>query len=201
MTIPNYSHVPAQLYATGLYDLHSHDGQAAFVDACVATLNGIDSNFRHLKKRKDQTHLHRHGEDSVLYLLPNNQAKAIDFVGGANGPNPQPGWIVGDHLYTHADAHDPDDHGIGHVAAVPSMPGYEEMGGDAFGRAMIGVPLQADYLMAGQALNDGSVVWSWRTCHSLMSALVQANGQPTDPAAIVRKHRNEWRDILGLPPV
>lgn len=81
------------------------------------------------------------------------------------------------------------------------IPDYEAMGGDSFGRAMIGVPLAADYLMAGQPMNDGSVVWAWRTCHSLMTALVKANGQPIDAAGIVKKHRNEWRAILGLPPV
>lgn len=81
------------------------------------------------------------------------------------------------------------------------FPSYEDLGGDAFGRAMIGVPLQADYHAAGQQLNDGSTVWSWRTCYSLMAALVQSNGQPIDAASIVRGHRNEWRRILGLPPV
>lgn len=201
MTVPNYAHVPQKLYATGLYDLKSHDGQAAFTDAVVATLNGIDSNFRHLKKKAGQTNVHLHGEDSVLYLLPNNQAQAVDFIGGAGGANPQPGWIVGDFLYKHADAHDPDDHGLGGTTAPPhaTIPDYEALGGDAFGRAMIGVPLAADYLMAEQSMNDGSVVWAWRTCHSLMAAL--ASGQAVDPAGIVKKHRNEWRAILGLPPV
>lgn len=124
MSVPNYSHVPKKLYDTGLFDLHSHDGQAAFTDAVVATLNGIDPNFRHLKKKPGQTHIHLHGEDSVLYLLPGGIAKAVDFVGGANGPNPQPGWMVGEHLYTHADAHDPDDHGLGSAPAPPPAPQF-----------------------------------------------------------------------------
>lgn len=129
MSVPDYRHVPKRLYETGLFDLHSHDGQAAFVDACVATLNGIDPNFRHLKKRPGQTHIHQHGEDSVLYLLPDNVALAVDFTAGANGPNPQPGWGVGPHVYTHADAHDPDDHGIGESSQPPAIvlpPGREE---------------------------------------------------------------------------
>lgn len=201
MTVPDYRHVPQRLYQTGLYDLHSHDGQAAFTDACVATLNGIDSNFRHLKKKPSQTHVHRHGEDSVLYLLPNNRALAVDFIGGAGGANPQPGWLVGDFEYTHADAHDPDDHGIGAVAPVFRVPSYGELGDDAFFRAMVGVPLQADMLAAGQSLNDGSAVWFSRTVYRLMKALLESNGQPVDAAGEARIVRNEWRAILGLPPV
>lgn len=131
LTVPNYSHVPAKLYATGLYDLQTYDGQDAFTDAVVATLNGIDPNFRHLKKKPGQTHRHQHGEDSVLYLLPNNIALAVDFIGGAGGANPKPGWMVGEHQYTHADAHDPDDHGIAGAppppAPIVSLPGRAEM--------------------------------------------------------------------------
>ena len=200
-TVPNYRHVPEKLYATGLYDLTTHDGLDAFVDACVATLNGIDPNFKHLKKKASQTHRHRHGEDSVLYLLPNNRALAVDFTIGAGGPNPKPGWNVGDFVYTHADAHDPDDHGIGTAAppAVATLPDYEALGGDAFFRAMVGVPLEADYVRQGEALNEGSAVWFSRTVHSLMVALVTSGGRPVDVHGVVKRHRNEWRVILGLP--
>ena len=72
---------------------------------------------------------------------------------------------------------------------------------DAFYAAMVGVPLEADYTAAGQRLNAGSAVWFSRTIHSVMAALVKANGQPIDMQAIVKKHRNEWRAVLGLPPV
>ena len=122
MSVPDHRHVPKKLYDTGLFDLKSHDGHAAFTDAVIATLNGIDPNWRHLKKRPGQTHVHRHAEDAALYLLPDNQARAVDFVAGAGGPNPQPGWIVDSHPYTHADAHDPDDHGLGTVVPPPPPP-------------------------------------------------------------------------------
>lgn len=207
MSVPDYRHVPQKLYATGLYDLTTHDGQDAFTDAVVATLNGIDPNFKHLKKRADQTHRHRHGEDSVLYLLPNNRALAVDFIGGAGGSNPKPGWIVGEHVYTHADAHDPDDHGIGATAPAVRVPSYAELGDDAFFRAMVGVPLFADYLMADAAghpdarPNDGMSVWFSRAIYRLLAAFLTANGQPIDPAGEVRIVRNEWRALLGLPPV
>lgn len=123
MSVPDFSYVPKKLYATGLYDLKTHDGAEAFTDAVVATLNGLDENWRHLKKNPSQTHVHRHGEDSAVYLLPDNKAQAVDFIGGAGGPNPQPGWIVDPEArYTHADAHDPDDHGIGSTHTCPPVP-------------------------------------------------------------------------------
>ena len=80
-----------------------------------------------------------------------------------------------------------------------AFPSYEDLGGDAFFRAMIGVPLQADMLMAGQQLNDGSSVWFSRLTYRLMRAFLQANGQPVDAAGEVRIVRNEWRSLLGLP--
>jgi hypothetical protein len=146
MSVPDLRDVPLKLYATGFYNLRSHDGQAAFTDAVVTTLHGLNSNFRHLKKSASQTHVHRHGEDSVIYLLPDDKALAVDFIGGAGGPNPQPGWIVGTHLYTHEDAHDPSDHGIGahaQPAPTPVMPKGEAFAAlkalDAFYRAPEGL--------------------------------------------------------------
>lgn len=117
--VPDFRHVPEKLFATGLYDLTDHDGNAAFVDAVVATLNGRDPNFVHLRKSAGQTHVHRHGEDSVLYKFPDGTALAVDFTVGAGGANPRPGWNVGSFVYKHSDGHDPDDHGIGAVAPPP----------------------------------------------------------------------------------
>lgn len=125
MSVPNYANVPTMLYATGFYNLKTHEGHAAFVDAVVATLNGLDSNFRHLKKKPGQTDLHGHGEDSFVYLLPENKAQAGDFVQGAGGPDPKPRWgIDPEPYYTHKDAHDPDDHGIGEAPPPPPAPQF-----------------------------------------------------------------------------
>lgn len=84
---------------------------------------------------------------------------------------------------------------------APAFPSYEDLGGDAFFRAMVGVPLEADMLAAGQRLNDGSAVWFSRTVYRLMAAFLKANGKPIDAAGEVRTVRNEWRSILGLPAV
>ena len=201
MSVPNYANVPRQLYDTGLYNLKTEDGQGAFTDACVSTLHGLDPNWGHLIKKPGQTAVHDHGEDSALYKLPDGKAQAVDFIGGAGGPNPQPGWIVDPEArYTHADWFDPQDHGIYEGAASsPRIPSYGELGDDAYFRAMIGVPLHADMTLVGQQLNVGSSVWFSRATYRLMSKLM--SGQPFDPAAEVRIVRNEWRAILGLPPI
>ena len=203
MSVPDMRHVPKKLFDTGLYDLKSDDGHAAFTDAVVATLNGLDPRWRHLKKSAGQTNVHRHGEDSALYLHPDGTAQAVDFIVGAGGTNPGPGWGPDPSAtYLHKDGHDPDDHGLAGSTQPPQpiIPSYAALGDDAFFRAHIGVPLEADMATAGQTLNNGSAVWFSRTTYSLMAAMINAGG-PVDPLPIVKKHRNEWRAILGLPPL
>ena len=88
-------------------------------------------------------------------------------------------------------------------ASSPSVfriPSYAELGDDAFFRAMIGVPLQADMLQAGQQLNDGSSVWFSRATYEILTEAIKA-GHMIDVAPIVKKYRNQWRAILNLPPV
>lgn len=82
---------------------------------------------------------------------------------------------------------------------APTIPSYESLGGDTFFRAMVGVPLAADMAVAGQPLNDGSSVWFARLTYRLMAAYVV--GGQVDSAPIVKSVRNEWRAILGLPPL
>jgi hypothetical protein len=83
------------------------------------------------------------------------------------------------------------------------LPPYEAIGGDQIFRDWVGIPLQADMAAAGQPLNDGSAVWFSRTIDSAYRAILasaQANPQAMVVAA-ARRHRNEWRAILGLPPL
>ena len=208
MSVPNHSHVPQKLFATGLFNLRTEEGQGAFTDACVAALHALDARWGHLRKKKGQTAVHGHGEDAALYLSDDEgQSQAVDFIGGAGGPNPQPAWNVDAPRYSERDWLDPFDHGLEHQAPPPPpapvlrLPSYGELGDDAFFRAMIGVPLFADYLMAGQTPNDGMSVWFSRATYRLMAAFLTANGQPIDAVGEVRIVRNEWRALLGLPPV
>jgi len=122
---------------------------------------------------------------------------------GAGGPNPQPGWIVDEPRYSAKDWIDPFDHRIGEAAPAPLppyVPSYAQLGDDAFFRTQIGVPLEADMRLAGQPLNDGSSVWFSRTTYEILAESMKA-GHMIDAAPIVRKYRNQWRAILGLPPV
>lgn len=88
---------------------------------------------------------------------------------------------------------------IGTAQPQPTMPNYEDLGGDAYWRNEIGKTLQADMAMVGQTLNDGSSTWFSRPIFRILHAY--ANGQTPDRPAIITSVRNEWRKILGLPPV
>ena len=138
MTIPDFRNVPRKLFDTGLFDLQSHEGQGAFVDACVSTLHGIDKNFGHLKKKPGQTQVHGHGEDATLYKFSDGTAQAVDFIGGAGGANPQPGWGVDSSgpIYKHSDWLDPTQHVSAPVSAPPPVPTFpypdENSSGKAF---------------------------------------------------------------------
>ena len=81
----------------------------------------------------------------------------------------------------------------------PTMPTYEDLGGDTYWRTAIGVPLQADMAMANQTMNDGSAVWLARPIFRILAAY--AKGETPDHLAIIKSVRNEWRAILGFPPV
>ena len=109
--IPDHYFIIKNLFDTGKHNLKTHAGQAAFTDEAVRLLNALDSNWRHLKKSAAQTNIHLHGEDSALYLLPDGRAWAVDFIGGAGGPDPRPGWMPDPSaIYTHADGMDPKTH-------------------------------------------------------------------------------------------
>ena len=204
--VPDRRDVPRKLFDTGLFDLKNEEGHGAFTDAVVACLHASDRRWGHLRKKTGQSHLHHHGEDAALYLSDDDgQSQAVDFIGGAGGPNPQPGWIVDAPRYSAKDWFDPFDHGLGEAAPAPvppapRVPSYGELGDDAFFRTQIGVPLQADMLQAGQQLNDGSSVWFARSMYEIVTEAVKA-GHAIDAAPIVRKYRNQWRAALGLPPV
>lgn len=110
MSVPNHKFVIEQVYSDGSYDLKTHDGLAAYVDDSVAALHAFDKKWGHLKKNPGQTNIHGHAEDAALYKHSDGTAQAVDFVGGAGGPNPKPGWLVDSFVYKHTDWLDPDDH-------------------------------------------------------------------------------------------
>ena len=203
--VPDRRDIPRKLFDTGLFNLKTEAGHGAFVDAVVACLHGTDERWGHLRKKSGQAHLHLHAEDAALYLSDDDgQSQAVDFIGGAGGPNPQPGWIVDAPRYSAKDWMDPFEH-VSEAPAplpppAPRIPSYGELGDDAFFRSQIGVPLQADMQQVGQHLNDGSSVWFSRATYEILTEAIKA-GQVIDAAPIVRKYRNQWRAAVGLPPI
>ena len=123
MPVPDMRHVPQKLFDTGLFDLRTHEGQGAYVDAVVSVLHGLDERWGHLKKKPGQTAVHGHGEDAALYLSDEpGQSQAVDFVGGAGGPNPRPAWQVDQPRYSESDWFDPTEHGTKTPPPPPPPP-------------------------------------------------------------------------------
>lgn len=201
--VPDMRHVPQKLHGTGLYDLRTHEGQSAFVDAVVSTLHGLDSKWGHLIKKPGQTSIHDHGEDAALYKHGDGTATAVDFVGGAGGPNPQPAWQVDQEgRYSDSDWFDPTDHGIYQDAApAPTYPSYEALGGDEGGKKITRI-LEADYKRAKGFLDGECGTWPQRTNYDFLTRKVATVEDS------IAKHQPEWRAALnaervanGLPPI
>jgi hypothetical protein len=188
--VPDRRDVPQKLFATGLYNLKTNAGQAAFVDAVVATLHGQDERWGHLRKNPGQTQLHTHAGDAALYLSDvAGQSTAVDFIGGAGGPNPQPGWGVDQPRYSTSDWLDPFEHVAG-IRPTRSMRGVTEpYAGDAVFDAL-GVVLFSDYAAAGQAPTPKMGRWFGRTIHDWIAG----NTKTLDES--IAKHRAEWRTAL-----
>ena len=193
MPVPNHSLVPRRLFETDLYNLLTHEGQGAYVDAVVSTLHMVDPRWGHLRKRGGQTNIHGHGEDAALYKFSDGTALAVDFIAGAGGSNPQPGWGVGTFVYKHDDWMDPTKHG--EVVAVPIPPQYPPYPQPEDPLDAAGVALFADFAEAGQPPNPQMFRFAFRVAYSWLTKEV-----PSLQASI-DKHRKEWRAILGLPPL
>jgi hypothetical protein len=76
----------------------------------------------------------------------------------------------------------------------PSTPPVAVYPGDLYFIEKVGMPLEADYALAGQQLNAGSATWFGRTIFDAVAGALTMD-------ASVAKHRAEWRAALGLPPV
>ena len=120
MSVPNGFDIAEAVYASGLYDLTTHDGQADFIDAVVADLHARDKRWGHLRKRPEQTNIHGHAEDAALYLSDTpGLSQAVDFIGGAGGPHPQIQWNVDLPRYSQSDWFAPQDHDLAPIPPVP----------------------------------------------------------------------------------
>lgn len=194
MAVPNHAHVPIQLHGTGLYDLTTHEGQAAFVDAVVSTLHGMDARWGHLKKKPGQTAVHGHGEDSALYLSDTpGQSQAVDFIAGAGGPNPLPGWLVDSPRYSAGDWLNPTEHGKT-SAPCPPVPVLYDYPNEPTTIKSYQDAVKATYKEAGRQFPDpnDSDAFRWFSRYGF-----SCRNMP-EPDARAR-HLAELRAMLGLP--
>lgn len=193
MSVPNYSHVPRKLYDTGLFSLRTEEGQAAFTDAVVAALHGLDERWGHLKKNPGQTAVHGHGEDSALYLSDEpGQSQAVDFIGGAGGPNPLPAWQVDIPRYSESDWLDPTEHGQTVIVAPPPAPQFPYPDENTAGKAFQARVKQA-YTDAGRAFPDPNDQDAFRHFQRFGYS---SHEMPAEQAA--DKHVKELRAQLGV---
>lgn len=211
MAVPNYLHVVksvAQANPTEWKTAHTGGpGTEDFIKILAKEINVLDAAIGLNGKRGDPNDLSDdalcfRGEGADHLVNPDGSttpASVIDVIGGAGGPNPTPTWnVVSDPAKPIKTAWvDP------FAAAEPPstgtpFPSYGEMGDDAFWRDNIGKPLQAD--MAPRPLDDGSSVWFSRSMYRVLEAYLR-NGDHRESEAIIRDVRNQWRAILGLPPI
>ena len=188
MSVPNDFPVVREVYATGLYDLRTHEGHAAFVDAVVWALHLKDPRWGHLKKKPGQSAIHGHAEDAALYLSDTpGLSQAVDFIGGAGGPDPRIQWWVDLPRYAFPDWLAPKDHDLAPVPPAPVLPPYP--GDPVFDE--IGAVLFYDYALAAQPPNPGMGRWFGRTTFDYLAGMSMKDS--------IKKHRAEWRAALGLP--
>jgi hypothetical protein len=189
--VPDSRDVPQKLFATGLYNLKTNAGQAAFVDAVVATLHGQDERWGHLRKNPGQSQLHAHAGDAALYLSDvAKQSTAVDFIGSAGGANPQPGWGVDQPRYSMSDWLDPSEHVAGSRATRSSSGVVPPYPGDAAFDA-VGAALFKDYAAAGQAPSAQVGRWFGRAIYDWIAG----NTRTLDES--IAKHRAQWRADLS----
>lgn len=196
MPVPDMRHVPQKLFDTGLFDLRTHEGQGAYVDAVVSVLHGLDERWGHLKKKPGQTAVHGHGEDAALYLSDEpGQSQAVDFVGGAGGPNPRPAWQVDAPRYSASDWFDPTEHGTKAPPPPPPpppVPQFPYPDENTVGKAFQARVKQA-FKDAGRKFPDPNDEDAFRL---FIRFGYSSHEMPADKAA--DKHVTELRAALGV---
>ena len=197
MSVPDHFFIIAAVFESGGYHLSDHASLARFVDDAVVALHAHDPNWVHIKKKPGQTNTHGHGEDSVLYLLPDHTAQGVDFIQGAGapgatlrwGPDPEP-------YYTHADGW--DAHGDWSQAPAPPTPPVEpypsESPAGGWWGQVFDVQVAKRYAAVHRPYPDPndpqSLRWCGRTAYDIRDGLTKE--------ASLAKHLKELEEELGL---
>lgn len=81
-----------EVYATGQYDLATHDGCGQFTEACCTELHTRHSSmWGHIKKTGGQNQYNGHAVDAV-YLLAGEGAGVYDIIHDSVSPNASPAY-------------------------------------------------------------------------------------------------------------
>jgi hypothetical protein len=165
-----------------------------------------ENHYAHLRKYGSATQYNGHAIDVIAFdnrsYDDGTDIMEVDIIGAAESANANPTWQVRETEYTEDDLMQPSelpDSGRPPANEKP-FPPYETLGGDALCRELIGIPMEADYKEAGQAMNDGSSVWVNRTVYDAIFWVVEKNLLPEMAyKKSCEKRRPEWRAALGLP--
>lgn len=168
-----------------------------FIKLLAARCHAIDPKFGLNGKRGNPNDL---SDDALNYkgegpghdpTNGNTPVTVIDVIGAAGSSGAFPTWQVFDNLpgpgawVKPVNAPTPQPP----IPPAPVLPPYP--GDPVFDQ--IGVALFADYALAGQAPNPGMGRWFGRTVYDYLAGMSMADS--------IAKHRAEWRQVLGLPPL
>jgi hypothetical protein len=109
MAVPNHQHIVDRVYAAGSFDLRTREGCGTLVEAACVELHRADPRWGHLKKHPGQTQYNGHSHDGTLYLSDTpGQSVHVDFIAGAEGPNPSITWNPDVPRYSKSDWYAPE---------------------------------------------------------------------------------------------
>lgn len=179
--------------------------------AQMANPNGTaTTSWGWLSKNPGESQVDGFAEDALcLGNDPSNLSNVYDFVGGTGAPGARilytagPGPRRSTNLWVAPRPLSPSELayiGLGSGTPIPEPKPEPKpqpkkpYPGDAFFIDHVGKPLEADMALAGQTLNAGSATWFARTIWDHV-----AEGMTIEDS--VKKHRAEWRAVLGLPPL
>ena len=197
--IPNYLHVVEQVklaHPQAWKDAHTGNvGTEDFIRLLAKELHARDDLFGLNGKRGDPKDI---SDDAICYRYegpdydPTNAdspVTVIDVIGAAGSPNAIPQWVVVSNPNAPVAAAWVSPVGVSTPQPTPSKPPYP--GDEVFDD--IGAALFADYAMVLQPHNPQMGRWFGRTVFDYL------DGMPLVDS--IKKHRAEWRKVLGLPPL
>lgn len=194
MSVPDYTNMITSFFNAhkSEYDFKTWEGCGKFTEAFVTFAKSIDNRIKHLKKSASQTQYNGHAIDAILFDDGQPLLCAVDLIGNAESDDARPTWNVDIPRYT------ANDIWTGNQPPVPVFPSYESLGGDKSARDLLGKLLALDYSGVNKPMDDGTVVWTFRTLYDALYDILVNKAEPQKAInKSIDKHRKEWRKELG----